>query len=86
MANHKSAMKRNRQSEKARIRNIQTRSACRTTVKKTIAAIQSGDKEAAVTALKAAEKSLASSATKRIYKRNTAARKISRLAKQVAAL
>ena len=64
MANHKSALKRIRQNEKIRVRNSAARATCRTAVKKTRIAIESGDKEQAATAFKTAEKTLASAATK----------------------
>lgn len=86
MANHKSALKRIRQNEKIRVRNSAARATCRTAVKKTRIAIESGDKEQAATAFKTAEKTLASAATKRLYHKNNVQRKIGRLAKQVAAL
>lgn len=86
MANHKSALKRIRQNEKINERNSGARARCRTAVKKTRIAIAEGNKETAVQALQVAEKVLASAATKRLYHKNNAQRKISRLAKQVAAL
>ena len=86
MANHKSALKRIRQNEKIRDRNSKARSACRTAVKKTRAAIASGDKDAATAAFRVAQKALATAATKRLYHKNNVQRRIGRLAKQVAAL
>ena len=49
MANHKSALKRHRQSEKKRIRNTSVKSALKTSIKGVREAIEKGDsKEAAV--------------------------------------
>jgi small subunit ribosomal protein S20 len=87
MANHKSALKRYRQSEKRRTHNRVYRARVRTLVKKARVAIQGGDdlsaaREAARTAIRDLDMA-ASRGT--IHKRNAARRK-SRLMKQLAAL
>ena len=86
MANHKSALKRWRQNDKIRARNAGARSTCRTAIKVAQAAIEAGDKEAAKSAFLKAEKIIASASTKRLYHKNNASRKVSRLAKRLAAL
>lgn len=58
----------------------------RTFVKKVESAIESGDKEAAKTALSAAQPELARGVARGVMHKNTASRKLSRLTKRVAAL
>ena len=86
MANIKSAIKRNRQNEKRRVQNRHYRNRTRTLVKKARAAIESGDVTAATEATRLAVKDLDMLAKKgTIHKRNAARRK-SRLMKQLATL
>jgi small subunit ribosomal protein S20 len=84
MANHKSAEKRVRQTERRTAVNQMRRSRMRTSVRKVEEAIHSGDKTAALGALRAAEGELARGASKGVAHRNTTARKTSRLAARVA--
>jgi small subunit ribosomal protein S20 len=86
MAKHKSAEKRMRQTEKRTLVNRARRSRVRTFVKKVEAAIASGDKDAAVTALRLAQPELHRAVTKGVLHRNTASRKLSRLATRINAL
>jgi small subunit ribosomal protein S20 len=58
----------------------------RTSIKKVETAIASGDKAAAEAALRAAQPVIQASARKSVLHRNTAARKVSRLAARVKAL
>jgi len=83
MANHKSAEKRARQTERRTLVNQMRRSRMRTSVRKLEEAIRSGDKTVAVNALRSAESELAKGAGKGAAHRNTTARKTSRLAAQV---
>ena len=83
MANIKSAKKRVRVSEKKAARNKAVKSKVKTFVKKVDAAIASGDKAAATEALKAAVSEINKAGSKGVYHKNTASRKISRLAKAV---
>lgn len=83
MANTSSAQKAARQSVKRTEINKARRSRMRTFVKKAEEAIASGNKEAAVAALKAAEPELVRAAQKGITHRKTAARKVARLTKRV---
>ena len=80
MPNHKSAEKRLRQNLKKRIRNRLVKSSCRTAGKKVNKAIEENDIERAREYFLIAEKKLASAATKGIYHKKNASRRISRLA------
>ena len=86
MANIKSAKKRARQAVKRTDMNRARMSRIRTYVKKVETAIVSGDKPAAEAAFKAAEPEVARGVTKGVLHKNTAARKISRLAHRVRAM
>lgn len=86
MANHPSAAKRARQSVKRNTLNRARVSAMRGAVKKVEVAIAAGDAAAAAAALKKAEPALVRTAQKGVIKRETAARKVSRLSKKVKAL
>ncbi len=86
MANIKSAQKRARQSERARIRNASQRSMVRTALKKVVVAIDAGDKTAAQEAYKAAVPLLDRHASRGLIHRNKAARHKSRLNAQIKAL
>ncbi|MBV9862161.1 MAG: 30S ribosomal protein S20 [Alphaproteobacteria bacterium] len=86
MANHKSAEKRLRQTEKRTAINRSRMSRVRTFVKKVETAIQSGDREAAQAALKLAQPELHRATTKGVMHKNTVARKLSRLALRINAL
>lgn len=79
MANHKSAIKRHRQSLKRRDRNRVAKAAVRAAIKDTRLAAQSGNKEKALELLAATEKMVAKSATRGIYHKKNASRKIGRL-------
>jgi len=80
MPQHKSAVKRVRQSEKRRERNRTHRSKMRTLIKQVF---ETEDKEQAQEALKAATAYLDRMATKGIIHKNKAANKKSQLAKHV---
>ena len=83
MANHKSAIKRTRQTiRKAKVNN-DIRTTVRTFEKKLRAAIATGDKKVAGELFRTYESKLGKAAQKGIVKMNTMARKISRLATQV---
>lgn len=86
MANIKSAKKRAKQAEGRRQRNVNQRSAMRTSVKKLIAAIDAGNKEEAQTLYVAATSSLDAAASKGLIHANKAARHKSRLNKRVVAM
>jgi small subunit ribosomal protein S20 len=86
MPHSKSAQKRARQSLKRRARNRSQRSALRTQIKKTMAALESGDASAAATELAKAERHLDRAARKGLIHKNHAARRKSRLHARLAGL
>ena len=86
MANHASARKRNRQSQKRKVANHSQRAEIRTFVRKCREAIAGGEAETARTTLQCAAVALAKAASKGILHPSNAARRTSRLAKQVSAL
>ena len=86
MANHKSAEKRIRQTERRTAVNKARLSRIRTFVKKVEAALEAGDKTTAQAALLAAQPELQRGVTKGVLHKNTAARKISRLAHRLRTL
>jgi small subunit ribosomal protein S20 len=83
MANHKSAEKRIRQTERRNEVNRRNRSSLRTQVKALRAAIDSGDQEQAKAALNAAVSLIDKSIQKGVLHRNAAARYKSRLTVRV---
>lgn len=86
MANNPGSRKRARQSVVRRAHNASLRSMVRTYVKKVVAQIETGDYEAAKTALSAAQPKLDGMARKGIISKNKAARTMSRLSGHVKAL
>lgn len=86
MANTASARKRNRQTIKRTMRNTARKSRMRTFVKKVETAVASGDKEAAVAALRAAQPEMQRAAGKGVVHKNAVARKLSRLSVRIKAL
>lgn len=86
MANHKSALKRIRQSERRRKRNQHIRTQMRTMVKRCREAFDSGDAARAADAFKVAEREIRRAVTKGVIPRQRADRSISRLAKRLDAV
>ncbi|RZT02362.1 30S ribosomal protein S20 [Cuneatibacter caecimuris] len=86
MANIKSAKKRVLVIATKTARNKSIKSAVKTAVKKVDAAVAAGDKAAAQTALANAISTMDKAASKGVYHKNTASRKISRMTKAVNAL
>lgn len=86
MANIKSAKKRILVSRQRAERNKAIRSGVKTAMKKVYAAIESGDKAAAQTALNAAAKTIEMAGSKGVYHKNNVAHKVSRLSKAVNAM
>jgi len=78
-----SAEKRTRQNEKRRLRNKSAKSAIRTASKQVVAAAQEKNAAEAKTALQDMIKRIDTAARKGIIKKNTAARKKSRMQKLV---
>lgn len=83
MANHKSAIKRNRQNITRAGRNSAKKAAVRTTIKKVLSAVKDGNLKEAKTLALEAESVIASAAKKGLYHPRNAQRKISRLMKAV---
>lgn len=83
MANHKSAIKRHKQSLKAAARNKANRTRVKNAVKNVRAAIAGKDPQLAETALSNAASVMGRAKTKGAIHWKTAARKVSRLAKAV---
>ncbi|MCH2077427.1 MAG: 30S ribosomal protein S20 [Rhodobacteraceae bacterium] len=86
MANTPQSKKRARQLERRTAVNKARRSRIRTHLRKVEEAIASGDSAAAKEALKVAQPELMRGVTKGVYHKNTAARKMSRLAARVKSL
>ncbi len=86
MANTKSAKKMTRKIAKRTEVNKARRSRMRTFVRKVEEAIASGDRAAALAALRAAEPEIMRAAQKGVAHKNMASRKVSRLAARVRAL
>ncbi len=86
MAHLKSAKKRIRRNDRRAAINRARISRIRTYVKNVELAVASGDKDAARTALKAAQPELHRGVTKGVLHKNTVARKLSRLSARVKAL
>tara|TARA_Y100000588_G_scaffold282014_1_gene299146 strand:+ start:512 stop:772 length:261 start_codon:yes stop_codon:yes gene_type:complete len=86
MANHQSAKKRIRQTERRTEINGARRSRISTYVRKVEEAIESGDKAAAEAAMQGAMPELHRGVLRGIMHKNTAARKISRLTRRIKTL
>ncbi|MDP6934936.1 MAG: 30S ribosomal protein S20 [Myxococcota bacterium] len=86
MANHKDALKRMRQNVKRRTKNRRYRSTMRSQIKKLQAAIDSGDKAAALEALPATVSVIQRVAQKGIIHRKQSDRRVARLTRDVNAL
>lgn len=84
MANHPSALKRMRQNEKKRVRNMSYKSKVKTTVKRFLKAGQENAADAGAL-LSRATSLLHKGVSKGIFHKNTASRAISRLAKKLLA-
>jgi len=86
MANTPQAKKRIRRNTARTLVNKNRVSRIRTLVKKVETAVAAGDKDAAATALKAAQPEMARGVAKGVLHKNTASRKFARLNKRVEAL
>jgi small subunit ribosomal protein S20 len=83
VANIKSQIKRNKQNEKARLRNKAVKSELKTSVRKFREAADAGDADAALTAMRAASTKLDKAASKGVIHKNQAANRKSAIAKRV---
>lgn len=86
MANHKSALKRNIQSQKQRLRNRIVKTRVKNVTKQVALVTSAGDTATVAADLKTAQSVIDKAAKKGVIHHRTAARKISRLAKHVAGL
>ena len=86
MANHKSSIKRIRQTIVRTERNRFYRTRLKNIVKTVVTAVEAGNKEEATAALKVANQQIHKFVSKGILKKKTAARKVSRLYKAVNAI
>ena len=83
MATHDSALKRARQSERRRQRNVSVKSALKTYTKKVLQAVESKNPEEARKALASAIPALQKASARKVIHKRTAARQISHLTKKV---
>lgn len=86
MANHQSALKRIRQNEKRRLHNRMFRNRTKTLIKQARAAIESGDLDEARAATQIAVRDLDTLASRGVAHSRNAARRKSRLMRQLARL
>jgi small subunit ribosomal protein S20 len=86
LANHKSALKRDRQGKKNNLRNKAVKTNLKKGIKNLRAAIAKKDKKQSSAALKDVTVKLDKAVTKNVLHKNNASRKISRLTKQVNSL
>ncbi len=86
MARHKSAEKRSRQGEKKRLMNTSVKSSVKTRTKSVLEAVEAKDKTGSVAALAATVPAISKAASKGVFHKKTASRKISRLTKKVNSL
>ena len=86
MANIKSQIKRNKQNEKAHQRNKAVKSELRTHVRKFREAVESGNVEAATSALQVASRKLDKAVSKGVIHKNQAANRKSAIARRCAEL
>ena len=86
MVTHLSAIKRARQNEKRRVRNLHVKTTVKSYVKRVRTAIESKDIEGAQKALSEAIPLIQKAHSRGVYHKNTSSRKISRLTREVNAL
>jgi small subunit ribosomal protein S20 len=86
VANIKSQIKRNRQNEKARLRNKSVKSSLKTVIRKLNEASEAGNTETATALLRDASRKLDKAVSKGVIHKNQAANRKSAIAKRVGAL
>ncbi|MDH2425106.1 30S ribosomal protein S20 [Sphaerisporangium sp. TRM90804] len=86
MANIKSQIKRNRQNEKARLRNKAVKSSLKTAIRKFREAADEGNAQEAGVLMRAASRQLDKAVSKGVIHKNQAANRKSAIAKRVADL
>ncbi len=85
MAEHKSALKRHRQSERRRARNRHVLSTVRTLAKSLRSAVEAGDVKAAQETLRVVMQRIDQAVAKGVYHRQTGSRYIARLSSRIQA-
>jgi len=83
LAIHLSALKRARQNEKRRVRNLHVKTTVKSTIKKLRSAVEEKDLEEAQKALLKAIPLIQKANSKGVFHKKTSARKISRLTREV---
>ena len=86
MANIKSQIKRNRQSEQARLRNKSVKSALKTSIRRFREAVEAGEPERAQELAREASRKLDKAASAGVIHKNQAANKKSAISSQASAL
>ena len=86
MARHASAIKRAKQNEVKRIRNLSVKTAVKSSIKKVRTAVENKDVDGAQKALQKTIPLIQKARSKGAFHKNTSARKISRLTREVNAL
>ena len=86
MANHKSAIKRAKQSDKRKLRNASIRGSVKTEIKSILKTIEKKEGDNAKTALAAVVPKISKAAATGVFHKKNASRKISRLTRKVNAL
>jgi len=86
LANHKSALKRTRQSLRRHKRNMHVKSTMRTCVKHFQKAVDAGDAADAEARFRQAERAIRKAASKGVIPKRRASRSVGRLARQLGAL
>jgi small subunit ribosomal protein S20 len=86
VANIKSQIKRNKQNEKARLRNKAVKSSLKTAIRKYHAAVEAGDVAGAQTLMRDASRQLDKAVSKGVIHANQAANRKSAIAKKQSAL
>ncbi|HSB07179.1 MAG TPA: 30S ribosomal protein S20 [Thermodesulfobacteriota bacterium] len=86
MASHASAIKRAKQNEKRRLRNLNIKTLVKSSIKKVRIAVEKKEVEKAQTALAKTLPLIHRAHSKGAFHRNTSSRKISRLTREVNAL
>jgi small subunit ribosomal protein S20 len=86
VANIKSQIKRNRQNEKARLRNKAVKSSLKTAIRKFHAAVEAGDTAAADALMRDASRKLDKAVSKGVIHKNQAANRKSAISKRQGAM
>jgi small subunit ribosomal protein S20 len=83
LANHISALKRARQNEKRRVRNLHVETTVKSMIKRVRAAVEAKDVEGARSALAGTIPAIQRAHSKGVFHKNTSSRKVSKLVRAV---